>query len=208
MNCHSAIASLVFSLVAMPWAALAAESEAQVAANPGQDYELSATFMQQETFATAVEAWSKYLGGTGYWSTARLGGGLMLHAYDEVDLEDKTQHVQNIDYVFGYSMDSRGQSPVRFRSVFLAGYATLDRHAKMSGVGRDPTSYGFFETRHGFNLVPPTHEASGSEGASLLELGAGFRWNFIGSRDEGLAVGNTRVREMQVYPYLAANMYL
>lgn len=186
----------------------AEETPAQQASHPGQDMQISATFMQQETFAAAVEWWSRYIGSSGYWATGRFGGGIAHHAYAEVDGEGKKQRVQNIDYLLGYSMDSRDGLPVRFRSVFLAGYATLDRHAKMSGVKRDPTSYGFFDTRHGFNLVPPTHEASGSVGASLLELGAGFRWNFIGSRDAGLHAGGMEIREMQVYPYLAANMYL
>lgn len=84
----------------------------------------------------------------------------------------------------------------------------MDRHARGAAEGSDPTSFGFFDTRQGVALVPPSHELSAERNDdSLMELGIGFRWNFIGGNTR-LAAGDVEIREMQVYPYLAAHMPL
>jgi hypothetical protein len=175
---------------------------------PDKSMQLAVTFMQQEAFAASVEAWSGHIGSPGYWQTGRFGGGVTVHAYQELDGDGHRQHVDNVDGMLGYAMDSRS-SVVHFRSVFLFGYATLDRHID-EAADDTQSRYTFFETRQGFNVVPPTHEAQGvdaTQASSLLEIGAGFRWNFFDSQENKTA-GAYQIPSLQIFPYLAAVMSL
>ncbi len=179
------------------------------AAEPEQDQQIQviAAAHQTEVFGVSFEVWSPHLVKEGYWSSARFGLGFGLAAFSESTANGERHHVRTEDYSAGYMIESRQAGFVRFHSVFQAGGARMDRHAKGVDMPLDPTSYGYFDTRQGFSFLPPTHENGPIQDSSRLDVGAGFRWNFIGS-SRALSAGDSQIREMQIYPYLAANMFI
>lgn len=187
-----------------------------------KDYQVTVTAMETEEFSLNLELWSPQFIKEGYFKLARFGAVLGTHNYYEIDGNNKKRHVNSNDIALGYQIGIDG-GWLRLRSAFLGGLAKLDRHSVAGpdgpgGGNRDPSQYSFFETRHGFQLVPPTHIASKTSGPlasnevstpqdSLFELGIGFRWNFIGS-EKTYRAGDILIREIQVFPYLAAHIFI
>lgn len=197
------IALYAMSFVMLSSASRAGEAQRESTQSPL----LSVAFQQREVFGVTAEAWLPSPFKHQYWSAARFGLSLGIDAASEATSATEKDHVRMLDAAVGYSVDSPRAGIGRFRSTFLIGGTSMDRHGK-SAPERDPTSFGFFDTRQGVALVPPSHEITADRGDdSLMELGVGFRWNFIGGNAR-LAAGDTEIREMQVYPYLAAHMPL
>ncbi len=213
---HQALGSL--------WALLLAVSPAFGQQGPShpKDFQLSVTAMETEEFSLSLELWSPHLVDSGYFRFARFGALLGTHNYYEINAQDKKRHVDSHDLALGYQIGLDG-GWLQLRSAFLGGISKHDRHATSGpdgpgGGARDPQQFAYFETRHGFELVPPTHIASQASAPvvpnavtapqrSLFELGIGFRWNFIGS-EKIYRAGDILIQEIQVFPYLAAHVFL